>query len=106
MNAAADQQNEAFDSAPTVLPRAPWLASNEVASVPRLVASIEAYAELVVELCAEPYSDEIVMYRYELTQETVEKLHALWRMRFEADPALATRWQVCRAAAAERYHNH
>jgi hypothetical protein len=104
MNPFAEALNDELSSAPTFLPRAPWVPSTEGASIPRLVASIEAYAELVVELFAEPYSDEIVMYRYNLSPETLDKLHGLWRMRFQADPALAARWQTCRAEAVERYN--
>lgn len=93
-----------LSSAETVVPEAPWVHSTDAASIPRLVSSIEAYAELVVELFAEPYSDEIVMYRYNLSQESLDKLHGLWRMRFQADAALAARWRVCRAEAIERYN--
>ncbi len=104
MNPFAEALNDELSHAPTLMPRAPWLPPIEAACIPRLVSSIEAYAELVVELYAEPYSDEIVMYRYDLTSETLDKLHGLWRMRFRADPALASRWRVCRAEAIQRYH--
>jgi hypothetical protein len=104
MNPFAEALNDELSSAPTFLPRAPWLPSTETASIPRLVSSIEAYAALVVELFAEPYSDEVVMYRYNLSSEALEKLHGLWRMRFQADPALAAHWRVCRAEAIERYN--
>lgn len=103
MNPFAEALNDELSSAPTLLPRAPWVPSTDVASIPRLVSSLEAYAELVVELFAEPYSDEIVMYRYNLTPEALDRLHGLWGMRFQADPALVARWQSCRAEAIERY---
>lgn len=104
MNPFAEALNDELSSAPTIIPRAPWVPSAPVANIPRLVSSIEAYAELVVELYAEPYSDEIVMYRYNLTPEALDKLHALWRMRFQADPALAARWHACRKEAVVQYH--
>jgi len=104
MNPFAEALNDELSSAPTFLPRAPWVPSTEAANIPRLVASMDAYAELVVELFAEPYSDEIVMYRYNLSPEALERLHGLWRMRFQADAALAARWQTCRKEAIERYN--
>jgi hypothetical protein len=104
MNPFVEALNDELSLAPTFVPRPPWHPSCESARIPRLVSSIEAYAALVVELYAEPYSDEIVMYRYDLSTETLDKLHGLWRMRFEADPALASRWRVSRAEAIQRYH--
>lgn len=104
MNPFAEALNDELSSAPTMLPRAPCVPATEAVSIPRLVSSIEAYADLVVELYAQPYSDEIVMYRYDLTPETLDKLHGLWRMRFQADPALAARWQACRKQAIDEYN--
>ncbi len=73
--------------------------------MPRLASSIEAYADLVVALFAAPYSDEVVMARYDLPREALERLHDLWRARFADDPALASRWLACRAAAIARYQS-
>jgi hypothetical protein len=69
-----------------------------------MLRALEAYAELVVDLYALPYSTEEVMAKYRIeSHQELAALHALWQERLGRDPKLRQAWVVLRTEAARRW---